>query len=439
MALIQQIKVPLIAVNDTTLTIVEINVENGTQIKIGDLIMVFETSKTTYEIHAESDGFIKVLAEVNADYEVNTIVAEVFNTKEETIQVSKKLKQEEIKKYDLINTSNTQSQFAKKVFFGTAIFSHSAKHLLETLNADISLFEGWDMVTKEDVETIFLNNGKAKHLNPSIKKITKNVEVLPVGIIAQPLSSNKKREIEFLTSVQQTGLISTIYINIDTTTIFTYLNRHLRYFKNSLLPLIVYEASRLLEKYKLLNSFYSSDNIYFYESINIGFARDIDKGLKVVKIDNSNQKTLFEIENQIFNLSEKYIEDKLVIEDLTDVTFTITDLSGEGIHFFKPLVNKYNSAILGVSSIDNKSKFQNLSLTFDHRVTEGKLVASFLAELKQRLESYSYTDLENVRPDITCYKCMKTLSDDLSGLGMIPCISTKGNDGYICSTCWSGY
>lgn len=438
MALIQQIIVPLIAVNDTTLTIAEISVENGTQIKIGDLIMVFETSKTTYEIHAENDGFIKILAEVNADYEVNSIVAEVFSTKEETIKGSKELQHEEIKKNDFSNTSNPQSHLTKTLFVGTAIFSNSAKQLLETLNADISFFEGWDMVTKADVETFFIK-GKAKDIKTTTKKTTKNIEVLPIATIAQPLSSNKKREIEFLTSVQQTGLTSTIYINIDTTTIFTYLNKHLKYFKNSLLPLIVYEASRLLEKYKLLNAFYFEENIYFYDSINMGFAIDIDKGLKVVKIENSNQKTIFEIENQIFNLSEKYIDDKLVVEDLTNITFTITDLSGEGIHFFKPLVNKYNSAILGVSSIDNKSKFQNLSLTFDHRVTEGKLGAAFLSELKQRLESYSYTDLENVRPDITCYKCMKTLGDDLSGLGMIPCITTKGKDGYICSTCWSGH
>ncbi len=53
MALLQEILVPLLAVNDTTLTVVEIPFSNGAKVKKGDLIMVFETSKTTYDVEAQ--------------------------------------------------------------------------------------------------------------------------------------------------------------------------------------------------------------------------------------------------------------------------------------------------------------------------------------------------------------------------------------------------
>lgn len=438
MALLQEIKVPLLSVNDTSLTVVEINVVSGSAVQPGDLLMVFETSKTTYELHAESAGFVKILAEANNDYEVNRTIAEIYSTFEEAEEVSTMPSFTIVDKTIAMPNSNNKA-LPDLDFSGSAIFSNSAKKLLAELGADISAFAGWDMVTKQDVEKIFLKNTQETQAPFSKNEIVVNKEILPKGVVSKSLSSNKKREIEYLSAVQHTGLISTVNIQIDTRNIFTYVNRQMKYLKNSLLPLILYEASRLLRTHTLLNAFYHEDKIYFYEEVNIGFAIDIDKGLKVLKVLASDQQSIFDIEEQIFSLSEKYIEDKLSIQDLTDITFTVTDLSGEGIHSFKPLVNKYNSSILGVSAADAKTKSMTLSLSFDHRVTEGKEVSVFLRELKQRLESYSYIDLQNVRPDVTCNKCIKTLNEDLTGLGMMPCIATDGSEGYICASCWSGH
>ena len=437
MALLQEIKVPLLSVNDTTLTVVEINVASGSAVASGDLLMVFETSKTTFELHAESAGFVKILAEANIDYEVNSTIAEIFSTLEEAKEVS--TPQFAIVDNVTVMPGSNILTLPNPEFTGSAIFSNSAKKLLAELGADTAVFSGWDLVTKEDVEKNILPKNKQRQSPIPIDEVTKNNEILPTGIVSKPVSSNKKREIEYLSAVQHTGLISTVYIHLDTRNIFNYVNRQMKYLKNSLLPLIIYEGSRLLRTHRLLNAFYHQDKIHFYEAVNIGFAIDIDKGLKVLKVPGTDQQGIFDIEEQIFSLSEKYIEDKLTVQDLTDITFTVTDLSGEGIHSFKPLVNKYNSAILGISAADSRTKSLTLSLSFDHRVTEGKEVSIFLRELKQRLESYSYTDLENVRPDVTCYKCMRTLNEDLTGLGMIPCIAIDGREGHICASCWSGH
>ena len=132
----------------------------------------------------------------------------------------------------------------------------------------------------------------------------------------------------------------------------------------------------------------NKDAIAYYKEINVGFAIDINKGLKVLKVANTSVKTVLEIELEIMELSNRYIDENLDITDLTDIGFTVTDLSAEGVAFFKPLINMMNSAILGVSSIDEKLHSCMLSLTFDHRVTEGKLAAQFLGELKGRIESY---------------------------------------------------
>jgi hypothetical protein len=138
-------------------------------------------------------------------------------------------------------------------------------------------------------------------------------------------------------------------------------------------------------------------------------------------------------------LSNNYLDDSLKIEDLTDVTFTITDLSSEGVAFFRPLVNMMNSAILGVSAIDEKLQRCTLSVTFDHRVTEGKLVAQFLNELKQRLESYQSKNHPLLNQNISCFKCYKTLKEDLGGTGFVKCITPEGKEGYICQSCLKGF
>lgn len=435
MAVLQQIAVPLLAVNDTFLTVVEVIFNQKAAVKKGDIVMVFETSKTTYEVIAEADGFIKYNCEQGNDYAVNDIVAEIYSSADE-------IKIEEKKVVEVI-TSKPASASVSKVEFnytGTTLFSLAAQTLLAQKNISPDVFAGYEMVTAKDIQL---------HLNPiAFDKIVENIankvsqpkkqnSVLPEGTTVLKLSNNKKREIEYLSAVQETGLTSTLAINISTNGLFGSVNRHLKYFKNSLLPLLVYETSRLLVKYPLLNGFFDNNQIYTYNEVNIGFAIDIDKGLKVVKVAKTNELTVAQVEETILELSNQYLEDKIPVESLTGISFTVTDLSGECVSYFRPLVNMYNSAIMGISAIDEDLQRFNTSITFDHRITEGKYVAQFLNELKARMESYAYNDAE-ANNHIKCYKCFKTLQEDLAQVGLLPVITPQGKREHICQTCWNG-
>ena len=272
----------------------------------------------------------------------------------------------------------------------------------------------------------------------SSRPATAILPVDPARVVVEKLASAKRREIEYLSEVQSTGLTSTINTYVDTEGIFTFINRGLRYLKDSLLPVIIYETGRLLADYPLLNGYFTGEAAALYKEVNPGFAIDIDKGLKVLKIAGAGEKSIGDIESEILQLSGQYLDDTLQIEQLTDITFTITDLSSEGVAFFRPLINKMNSSILGISAIDEKLQRCTLSLTFDHRMTEGKLAARFLQELKVRIESYRPKGLPG-RQDITCFKCYKTLKEDLAGTGFARCITPEGKDGYICQSCLKGF
>ncbi|WP_336515196.1 2-oxo acid dehydrogenase subunit E2 [Pollutibacter soli] len=437
MGLLQEIKVPLIAVNDTSLTVVEISHANGDHVQKGTTVMVFETSKTTYNVEAEVDGFINYLCEVGSDYEVNDIVARIFSGKEEADTAT--IPPAELQP-PAVHHQNGQTIAA--AWTGITIFSNGAKKLMEESKLNTEAFAGRDFVNLTDVESLLgIRKTPAAPKTAAAKQVSAKEQELPVPANSTKvkLTGSKKREIEYLGKVQSTGLTSTINTHVETDGIFIHINNALAVLKNSLLPVIVYETSRLLKIYPLLNGYFSGDSIILYNDVNIGFAIDIDKGLKVLNVRNADTKQLSIIENEIVDLSTKYLDDKLAVEELTEISFTITDLSGEDVSFFRPLVNMQNSAILGVSSIDQKLQRLYLSMSFDHRVTEGKLVAQFLKDLKNRLESYRGNGGKTLTSTITCFKCAKRLSEDLSDTGFAKVLTPSGEEAYICQSCFKGF
>jgi pyruvate/2-oxoglutarate dehydrogenase complex dihydrolipoamide acyltransferase (E2) component len=424
MALIQEILVPLLAVNDTTLTVVEIPLAAGSRVRKGDLIMVFETSKTTYDVEAPGDGYIQYLCEADHDYEVNTVVAKIYSEEAEVMAEAR----------PSLNGHVIEPAVAPH-WEGETVYSHEAERLIGSSGIDRTVFRGRDFVSAADVSN-YLQPPAAPR--PVVSPKPTSAPVDPAKAVLERLSSAKKREIEYLSDVQGTGLTSTVNTYVDVEGIFTHINRALKFLRDSLLPVIVYESSRLLAEYPLLNAWFNGDGIALYREVNPGFAIDIDKGLKVVKLAGAGAKSIGEIESDILHLSGSYLDDNLRLEDLTDITFTITDLSAEGVAFFRPLVNKMNSAILGISAIDGKLQRCTLSLTFDHRVTEGKLAARFLKELKERLETYRPAEGAFHR-DIACFKCYRTLREDLGGAGFVRCVTPDGKDGFICQACLKGF
>lgn len=420
MAIMQSIKVPLASVNDTELTVQELPFKNGDKVEKGAIVLIFETSKTAYEVASESEGYIYYYCTVGQDYPVGEEIAIITSTKDEPVNE---------RKANVVTADN------KSAFDGETVFSNAALTLMLEKNLNKSDFSGKDFVSIHDVQ---MKLGiKSKPL-PTVNKKAAEFVVDESKVTVEKISSYKKKEIEYLSSVQSAGLISAVNSTIELEGVFDNLNPKFKIFKNSLLPVAIYEVARLLKSYRLLNAYYTGDSIAYYNTVNIGFAVDLGKGLKVVKVESADQKSISEIETCMMELSEKYMDDKLSVSDLTDITFTITDLSNDGVAFFHPLVNMMNSAILGISSTDAKLNRSIFTLSFDHRVTEGKLAATFLNELKLRIESFAL-DKAYRKSGLSCFKCFKTLEEDLSGVGFSRCITPSGEDALICQSCLKGF
>src|SRR5258708_6498224 len=124
----------------------------------------------------------------------------------------------------------------------------------------------------------------------------------------------------------------------------------------------------------------------------MGFAIDAGRGLMVPVIRDADKKSVAEIAGNMRELLVQYLSDEISVKSLLGGTFTLTDLSSEGVYSFQPLINRGQSAILAVCSefppaADQEGVF-NLVLVFDHQLSEGREAARFLNELRHRLEGY---------------------------------------------------
>jgi pyruvate dehydrogenase E2 component (dihydrolipoamide acetyltransferase) len=162
--------------------------------------------------------------------------------------------------------------------------------------------------------------------------------------------------------------------------------------------ILVWAVSRTLVNHPLLNASFQNDSIRLFNRKNIGLASVTEKGLVVPVIREADHLNMPDIATKRQDLLERVRGGKQTPEDLSEGTFTITNLGMFGIEWFKPIISPGQSAILAVGKIKNKpvadetgklfvTPVMHLILACDHRVMDGADGAKFLSDLKTLLEN----------------------------------------------------
>jgi pyruvate dehydrogenase E2 component (dihydrolipoamide acetyltransferase) len=156
-------------------------------------------------------------------------------------------------------------------------------------------------------------------------------------------------------------------------------------------------ASNALRNNLELNSTFSDGNYIIYDDINIGLAVSSEGGLIVPTIYNCDRLKITDIAKKRIELINKAKEEKLNLEDISNGTFTVTNLGMYGVRSFSPIINPPQAAILAVGEIytepaviDGKIRpesFMNLTISCDHRIIDGTTGAKFLRELVELIEN----------------------------------------------------
>ena len=151
-------------------------------------------------------------------------------------------------------------------------------------------------------------------------------------------------------------------------------------------PIVLKHTCNLLKSYMPLNGYIDDNQFISRPKTEIGYAIDLDKGLRLLNLGDVGECSFAEISERILTGVRRYLTNTLSINDLKPASFSVTDLSGEQIATFTPLIGVSMTAALGICPIDHLDGRFALSLTFDHRATEGRTASRFLAQIKDNIE-----------------------------------------------------
>jgi 2-oxoglutarate dehydrogenase E2 component (dihydrolipoamide succinyltransferase) len=168
-------------------------------------------------------------------------------------------------------------------------------------------------------------------------------------------------------------------------------------------PLFIEAIVRCIKKFPLINSSLDGNNIIVKKDINIGMATALPSGNLIVPvIKNADQLNLVGLAKKVNGLADNARNNKLKPEDIADGTFTLTNVGTFGSLMGTPIINQPQVAILAVGAIKKRPvvietphgdsiairHMMYLSMSYDHRIVDGSLGATFLTAVANELENF---------------------------------------------------
>jgi pyruvate dehydrogenase E2 component (dihydrolipoamide acetyltransferase) len=380
-------------------TIVGCNIKVGDAVKKGDCIFEIETDKATLEMESPADGFVKnIFVRIGQTLPVGEPIL-VLGEKDEVVPQSfidslqgvafpASAAQPQPVSQAPVQQSKVQSEEATE----KVIASPRAKKLAKELGVELSTVTGTGpggRITEDDVK-----NASAKLFAPQATAEIKLGATIPLNRL-QKITAKRmlksKREIPCF--------YLTVKANItDLVGFRTKLNASASS-KIAYNDFIIKAVAAGLEKFPLMTGQLAGETIQLAASIDIGLAMSMPEGLVVPIVRSANKKTVTEISRDTQILIEKARTGKLLLTDLEGGCITVSNLGAFGVESFIPIVVPGQCSILGVGQItdtcipDNGGfavcRFLTMTLSVDHKVTNGAYAAQFLDFVRKYLENIS--------------------------------------------------
>jgi pyruvate dehydrogenase E2 component (dihydrolipoyllysine-residue acetyltransferase) len=151
-----------------------------------------------------------------------------------------------------------------------------------------------------------------------------------------------------------------------------------------------------LKDYPNLNALWTSEGIELHQQVDLAMAVALEAGLITPVIRDAANKTLSAISVASKDLAKRAREGALKPEEYQGGTFTVSNMGMFGVESFAAIINPPQAAIVAVSSIMQRAIFKDdevvpvslmkLTLSADHRISNGAEGARYLAEVKRLLE-----------------------------------------------------
>jgi pyruvate dehydrogenase E2 component (dihydrolipoamide acetyltransferase) len=355
-------------------------------------IVRIEGEKTTFEVNSPGEGVVRrVLFEPGADVQVGQTIA-LVGEPSEPLPVEAEPK-------GTAEPAMAQQPTSAPVISRVQGLSASpvARKMAREAGIDLSEIRGsgpGGRIVREDVQKAI----ERMKRQPEAAAVTvQEVRAVPVAR-AIKLAGKRKATAERLSY----GFHTTVPVTITMETRMEAILEQRKTLQTrtgediSVTAYVVKAAAKALEDHQMINSSLEGDELRVYGDINVAVAINTPDGLVAPVIPQTNKKSLSEISRGIRDLTDRAMQNKLTVSDLTGGTFTVTNLGGYGVDLFAPVINPPQCAILGFGRtserpvvIENQvraASVTTISLVFDHRIVDGVPAAQFLQRIKELLE-----------------------------------------------------
>ena len=151
-----------------------------------------------------------------------------------------------------------------------------------------------------------------------------------------------------------------------------------------------------LQEHPEFNSSTDGKSVRWHSTINLGVATSLEDGLVVPVVRRAEDLSLAELHDTVAALAAKARDGKLLPDEMTGSTFTVSNMGMLGVENFTAIINPGEAAILAIATTmpaavarDGRivmRQMMKLTLSSDHRVIDGAQAARFINALKQKLE-----------------------------------------------------
>lgn len=413
-------------------TILKWHKEIGDTVEMDETILEIATDKVDSEVPSTAAGKIaEILFNEDDVVPVGTVIAKIETDANAEVADSPATKTDSSTAKQVEETTpiamQTQQQTAKTTTASPRFYSPLVLNIAAEEGISMSELEqipgsgNNGRVTKKDILAYIANRksqpeekatAKAPQAPVQTQAQTKTQPQTQVSGNVEIVEMDRMRKLiaKHMVNSVQTSPHVTSFTEADVTEIVNWRNANKNAFqkkygeKITFTPIFVEAIVNAIKKYPLINVSVDGDNIIIKKDVNIGMAAALPSGNLIVPvIKNADTKNLLGLTKDVNHLANAARNNKLKADETQGSTFTLTNVGTFGSLMGTPIINQPEVAILAVGTIKKRPMvletpqgdviairhMMYLSLSYDHRVVDGSLGASFLTEVGKQLENFN--------------------------------------------------
>lgn len=404
---IVEMKVPVIGESIAEVTLSQWLKEDGDYVALDEPICEFESDKATLEFPAEASGKLIYVAQEGDDLEIGALVAKIDTSVQAEnggADPAPAPKQEATKTEEKTSTSAPQQETS----YATGTPSPAAAKILKENDIAAEAVNGTGRdgrITKNDAVQAAANKSVPE---PAPQKEAPSA---PPASPAKAFSRNETRQkmsrmrrtiaTRLVQAKNETAMLTT-FNEVDLKAVMALRKKYQEQFvekygiKLGFMSLFAKACAKVLIEMPEVNAFIDGNEMVFHDYADISIAISTPNGLVVPPVHNVESLNFAEVEYKIKELATKARDGKLTLDEMQGGTFTITNGGIFGSLNSTPIINRPQSAILGMHGIQNRPvaidgevvirPMMYLALSYDHRIIDGKTSVTFLVKVKELLE-----------------------------------------------------